>query len=179
MCGTISVCITGQTVTSVQRNEDLSGDCPAERECYSLYNGCSTTLCALLEGMHCSDPSCNPGDTQIPSYAADCGTPTKFCYPRILCAQSIVCETWRTAACSSTSSDAGILEPQDASAAESDVGRTSCCGDGIVDPDHGEQCDLGPLNGACIDSSGHPVAGCPAGTSILCLWNCTAALPHM
>jgi hypothetical protein len=80
-CGAISVCITGQTVNWVQGKQDLSGDCPAERECYSLYSGCSTTLCVLPDGAHCGDLACNPGDTQIPSYA-ECGGPTRFCYPK-------------------------------------------------------------------------------------------------
>jgi hypothetical protein len=50
-CGAISMCTTGQTVEWVQGEIDLSKDCPAERECYSLYSGCYTTLCVLPEGV--------------------------------------------------------------------------------------------------------------------------------
>jgi hypothetical protein len=50
-CGAISMCTTGQTVEWVQGEIDLSKDCPADRECYSLYSGCYTTLCVLPEGV--------------------------------------------------------------------------------------------------------------------------------
>jgi hypothetical protein len=47
-------------------------DCPAERECYTLY-GCGPVMCLLPQGLHCDDPlSCNPGDTQIPQWDQSC-----------------------------------------------------------------------------------------------------------
>jgi hypothetical protein len=51
------------------------------------------------------------------------------------------------------------------------VGRLSglapCCGDGIVEIDLGEQCDLGQLNGVPLDANGNPTyqAGCPLCTT--------------
>jgi len=146
-CQAMSVCILGETVDSQAGNRDLSGECPAERECYSLFSGCFTTLCVLPEGTHCDGLLvCNPGDTPTTSNT-ECANSAVFCYHKLRCAQSITCETWRTAACSSTSSDAGFSEPRDAFADGSDAGRIPCCGDGITDADHGEECDLGPLNG--------------------------------
>ena len=147
-CQEMSVCIRGETVDFQAGNRDLSGECPAERECYSLYSGCFTTLCVLPEGTHCDGLlACNPGDTPTTS-STECANPAVFCYSQLGCAQSITCETWRTAVCSSTSSDAGFPEPWDASADGNEAGRVPCCGDGIVDADHGEECDMGPLNGA-------------------------------
>ena len=163
---------------------NLSGDCPPESECYSslAFDGlaaCGSVLCVLPGGVHCDDPLlCNPGDTLTTSDTA-CKAPGIFCYRKTLCAQSIVCETWRTTACSSTSSDGGLFESRDASVDGGLAGRIPCCGDGIVDPDHGEECDLGPLNGVCTDASGHPVEGCPAGTGTLCLSNCITPVIHM
>jgi hypothetical protein len=146
-CQAMSVCISGETVDSQQGKRDLSGECPAERECYSLYSGCFTTLCVLPQGTHCDGLlACNPGDTPRTS-DTECANPAVFCYLKLRCAQSITCETWRTTACSGTSSDAGFSEPRDPSADGSDAGRMPCCGDGITDADHGEECDLGPLNG--------------------------------
>jgi len=163
-CQAMSVCILGETVDSQAGNVDLSGECPAERECYSLYSGCFTTLCVLPEGKHCDGLlACNPGDIPTTSNT-ECADPAVFCYSKLGCTQTITCETWRTPACSSTSPDAGFPEPGDASSDGSDAGRTSCCGDGITEADHGEQCDLGPLNGA---SQGE--------CTLLCRWT----LPRM
>jgi|GEM_PF-2501685 hypothetical protein len=150
---------------------DYSGDCPPERECYSLVNTCGSTLCVLPEGVHCSDLlSCDPGDTPTTLGNQDCGV-RDFCYTNKLCAQSIRCRLSPYGGiCSGTWSDAGILEPPDASADSSDAGRIPCCGDGIVDYHYGEMCDLGPLNGKCLDSQGNPTKG---GCSIYCSQNCT------
>ena len=55
------------------------------------------------------------------------------------------------------------------------------CGDGSVDRNLGEACDLGKLNGVCLDASGDPAdggqgdgadAGCPLGTHVLCDTKC-------
>jgi hypothetical protein len=113
----------------------------------------------LPEGVHCDDPlSCNPGDTQTTSDNCD---DYLTCYIQGLCTQFIYCT--RSASqyagiCSGTWSDAGILEPPDASADGGDAGRLPCCGDGIVDYQYGEMCDFGPLNGQCLDGQGKPVA---------------------
>jgi hypothetical protein len=51
------------------------------------------------------------------------------------------------------------------------------CGDGNVDTVLGELCDMGLLNGVCVDANGNPVSvslgnssdtSCPAGTFVLC-----------
>ena len=64
-------------------------------------------------------------------------------------------------------------EPPDASADGMDGGRIPCCGDGHVDEQYGEMCDLGNLNGLSLDASGNPTdaAGCPA-----CTTNCSVPL---
>ena len=143
----MSVCLLGDEVDSQAGKRDLSGECPAERECYSLYSGCVTTLCVLPVGKHCDGLLvCNRGGTPT-TPSTDCADPAVFCYPVLGCAQYITCETWQTALCSSTSSDAGFFDPRDASVDGSDVGRMPCCGDGMTDADHGEECDEGPLNG--------------------------------
>ena len=139
---------------------DYSGDCPPERECYSLVNTCGSTLCVLPVGTHCSDLlSCDPGDTPTTLGDQDCGV-RGFCYTNKLCAQSITCKPSPYGGiCSGTWSDAGILEPPDGSADSSNAGMISCCGDGIVDYRYGEMCDFGPLNGKCLDSQGNPTSG--------------------
>jgi hypothetical protein len=76
---------------------DYSGDCPPERECYSLPafgfsgNACGSALCVLPEGMHCKDLlSCNPGD--IPTMSdADCVNHPNSCYVKQRCWQVITC----------------------------------------------------------------------------------------
>jgi len=130
--------------------------------------GCASSVGG--SGVPCSGPLlCNPGDTLILLGDTSCEAPN-FCYEKALCAQSIVCQTWRTTACSLTSPDAGPLGPQGTSAGGSDAGRTSCCGDGIVDADHGEQCDMGNMNGLVLDANRNPTdaGGCP-----LCSTDCT------
>ena len=149
---------------------DLPWVCPAERECYSLVNTCGSVLCVVPEDVHCNDLACNPGDTLKASYA-DCDSFTKSCYQRMLCAQSIVCETWRITACSGTSSDGGLPEPQDASADGDAAGRIPCCGDGIVDWDHGEECDFGVLNDVPLDTSSSSWIANPDGI-VWCDSNC-------
>ena len=150
---------------------DYSVDCPPERGCYSLVNTCGSTLCVLPQGVHCSDlVSCDPGDTPTTLADQDCGVQS-FCYTNKLCTQSIRCRpSPYGGVCSGTWTDAGILEPPDASADSTDAGRIRCCGDGIVDYRYGEMCDFGPLNGKCLDSRGNPTS---AGCSIYCSLNCT------
>lgn len=174
-----------QRVTSGPES-DYSGDCPPERECYSLpgfdgfRNNCGSVLCVLPEGVHCDDPlSCNPGDTPGISYDEDCAF-AGFCYTRLLCARSLSCIV-ATSACAALQSgmwtDGGVLDHPDASFDGNPAGRVPCCGDGIVDRESGEQCDLGEANGACFDAGGklvgYPeVTDCPLDTQVLCTWNC-------
>ena len=127
--------------------------------------GCGQGCVGSIEATAalCDSPLlCNPGDTLILAWDASCGETPNFCYDKTLCAQSFVCETWRTTTCSGTSSDGGLLGTQGAPAGGSDAGRIPCCGDGILDADHGEQCDLGPLNGVRLDANGNPTGpgGC-------------------
>jgi len=156
-----------QRVTSGPES-DYSGDCPPERECYSLpgFDGfghkCGSALCVVPEGVHCNDPlSCNPGDTPAISTDEDCAF-ASLCYRKVLCAQSLLCIV-ATSACaalqSGTWTDGGVLEYPDASADGNHAGRAPCCGDGIVDPQSGEMCDLGPLNGVAVDVNGNPTDG--------------------
>ncbi len=94
MCGAIPGCNPGDQqvgFTSGSEYADLSGDCPAERECYSLGDNCGSILCVVPEGVHCDDPlSCNPGDTPTASNDPCVGRPSP-CYQNKLCAQSIMC----------------------------------------------------------------------------------------
>ena len=163
-CLVFPTCNTGDQQVTSGPGLDYSGDCPPERECYSLpaFDGpanCGSVLCVLPGGMHCDDPLlCNPGYRQAPSYMY-CG-PSDFCYYESLCAPFIVCIPIEyPSACSGTWSPGG------------DAGTIPCCGDGILGP--GEMCDLGKFNGVCFDASGNPAdAGCPPGTHILCPSNC-------
>jgi hypothetical protein len=80
-------------------------------------------------------------------------------------------------ACSGTWSEGVFLEPPDASADGDDAGMPTCCGDGFVDTRYGEQCDLGPLTGACVDENGKFAGypgdtGCPLDTHVLCTRTC-------
>jgi len=170
-------CNTGDQLVTAGPALDYSGDCPPGRDCYTLRDLCGSTLCALPEGNHCDDPQfCDPGDTQILWWnETGCDGPS-FCYEKRQCLRSIVCQTWRNAICGDAWSDGGLLEAQDASADGDDAGARACCGDGVVDVTHGEQCDLGRLNGVCLDDQGNPLdAGqwnpgdCPVGCSTMCL----------
>jgi hypothetical protein len=87
-------------------------------------------------------------------------------------------------ACSGTWSEGVFLEPPDASADGDEGGTMPCFGDGTVD--QGEQCDVGTLNGMCLDVLGNPVGypenadcqsfpascNCPADTMVLCSTTC-------
>jgi hypothetical protein len=161
---------------------DASGLCPSERECYTLQVICSSIVCLLPEGVYCSDVlSCNPGDTPTLQPGIDCVGHPSPCYTKYLCTQSLTCRNSASpygGICSGTPSDGGVLETPDASADGSDAGRMSCCGDGTVDTQYGEQCDLGEVNGACFDVSGNFAGypggeGCPSGTDVICTTFCT------
>jgi hypothetical protein len=162
-------------------------DCPTERECYSLNLGCGGILCILPAGVHCSDLlSCNPGDIQMPQQDPTCARYPSPCYTKYLCTHSITCKNSAYGGiCRGTWSDGGVPEPPDASADGSDAGRIPCCGDGTVDTQYGEQCDLGPLNGACLDANGGfveyagPGDSCPLvslATNVICTQNCQIIL---
>ncbi len=63
-CNLISMCDPDQTLDYQEGQRDLSGECPAERECYSRYNGCFTTLCLWPEAVvdaSTSDTGGSPG----------------------------------------------------------------------------------------------------------------------
>jgi hypothetical protein len=172
-CLVFPACNTGdQQVTSGSRL-DYSGDCPPERECYSLpaFDGianCGSVLCVLPDGVHCDDPLlCNPGYKHAPPYMY-CG-PSNFCDTEKLCAQFILCiPVGYPAVCSGTWSPGG------------DAGTIPCCGDGLVD--QSEQCDFGEANGACFDSSGKFAGypgdtGCPPDAQVYCSTKCTLRYP--
>ena len=178
-------CNTGDQQVTAGPGLDSSGLCPPERECYTLQGGCGPKVCLLPEGVHCNDMlSCNPGDTPTTSADEQCQFPTR-CYTNMLCAQSILCRATASpygGNCSGIWSDGGILEPQDASAGSGDAGIGPCCGDGIIDDQYGERCDVGNLNGRCLDTQGNPVnascplpsvgCNCPAGSYMYCTTMC-------
>ena len=173
-------CNTGDQQVAAGPGLDSSGLCPPERECYTLQGVCGPVLCLLPEGVHCSDPvSCKPGDTPTTSADEQCQFPT-LCYTNMLCAQSILCRATASpyaGFCSGAWSDGGVLEPQDASVGSSNAGTRPCCGDGVIDGQYDEQCDMGNLNGMCVDAQVNPVnAGCPLPSdpllSVVC--NCPA-----
>ena len=173
ICAVYPSCNPGDQQVTSGPELDYSQDCPPERECYSLSIPCGSTLCVLAAGLHCNDLLlCNPGDT--PNTWAACVKYPSYCYTNQLCTQSISCESSASpygGICSGIGSDAGISETGDASADGNDAGRKPCCGDGIVDNEYGEQCDMGKLNGLCLDQSLAPLAsgenlgdaGCPLG----------------
>jgi hypothetical protein len=89
---------------------------------------------------------------------------------------------------SGTGSDGGLHEPQDVSVASSNAGNTHYCGDGIVETEQGEGCDLGSRNGVCLDLLGNPTdagqgsppdAGCPLGTQVFCTTMCQFPALHV
>jgi len=178
-------CNTGDQQVTAGPGLDSSGLCPPERECYTLQGSCGPKVCLLLEGVHCNDMlSCNPGDTPTTPVDEQCQFPT-LCYTNRLCAQSISCRATASpyaGSCSGIGSDGGILELQDASAGSGDAGTRPCCGDGVIDDQYGEWCDVGNLNGMCLDTQGNPVnascplpsvgCNCPAGSYMYCTTMC-------
>jgi hypothetical protein len=152
-CLVFPECNTGDQQVTAGLGSDYSGSCPADRDCYSLTNTCGSALCMLPEGGHCDDPLlCNPGDTPTTWAEGECQIPT-FCYTNRLCTHTLLCRASANQYapyCSGTWSDAGILEPPDASADGGDAGRLPCCGDGTLDLQYGEQCDFGPQNGVFL-----------------------------
>jgi hypothetical protein len=143
----------------------LSGKCPAERECYSLYSGCATTLCVVPDGVHCTDTlSCNPGDATTTSDDPDCSEYPTPCYGKWLCTSYIYCKH---------SKDAGVDSPAPDAAVDVGTSDAGYCGDGIVGP--GEECDLGSLNGVSLDTSSSPWTPNPNGV----VWcNSSCRNPH-
>ena len=132
-------CNVGQIVDEEIGNADLSKECPAERECYALYNRCVSTLCVLPEGVHCTDMiTCNPGDTET-SLDGYC---SQFpCYTVQLCTNSIWCKYATDAGAAASASDAAV---------DGDAITVGYCGDGIVQVELGEQCDWGAQNGELL-----------------------------
>jgi hypothetical protein len=153
------LCNTGDQQVTAGPGLASSGSCPPERECYTLQSSCGPVLCLLPDGVHCDDPlSCNPGDTQTAQWGPDCVGYPSPCYTKYLCAQSITCNNSASpygGICSGTWTDGGVLEPPDASADGGNAGRKPCCGDGIVDIEYGEQCDMGSLNGVSEDCTSY------------------------
>ncbi len=104
--------------------------------------------------------------------------------------------TFNLDSCGCTSSDGGIFNPPDAFAGSDDVETLPSCGNGIAEIGLGEECDLGSLNGVCLDASGDPpdagqgsqgdagcplgswdlggiqICNCPQGTKVLCTTTC-------
>lgn len=135
-CLTEARCNVGQVLVEEHGNADLSKECPAERECYALYNRCTSTLCVLPEGVHCTDKiTCNPGDTET---SLDGYCSQSPCYTVQLCTNSIWCKYATDVGATASASDAAV---------DGDALAVGYCGDGIVQVDLGEQCDWGAQNG--------------------------------
>ena len=108
--------------------------------------------------------------------------------------------TFNLDSCGCTWSDGGIPKPQDAFAGSDDLETLPSCGNGIPEIGLGEECDLGSLNGVCLDASGNPpdpgqgnsdagcplgswdlggiqVCNCPQGTKVFCTTTCEVPWP--
>jgi hypothetical protein len=194
-CASFRMCNGGDSQLGYGGFEiDPSVGCPTERECYVLQYGCGNTFCMLPEGVHCTDKlTCNPGDMETSSDAPDCSK-YQGCYIKQLCASEIWCKHATDAgvdvSASATGMDTGASDAEvwDASEPESGVDATyvPSCGNAIVDP--GEYCDLGSLNGWCLDSHLNSVnfgcaanwttyCPCPGDTQEFCTANCQVPKP--
>jgi hypothetical protein len=121
---------------------------------------CSCTYLAGSFTGTCSPDSCG-GASLASSCSCNCSTASCGCLCQVEC----------------------VPEPNYADGRDS--GPTPYCGDGIVDTNQGEECDLGKLNGVCLDASGNPPdggqgypgdAGCPEDTQIYCTMSCQIPL---
>jgi cysteine-rich repeat protein len=99
---------------------------------------CGNGILEPAYGEKCDDGNANNGDgcnaiCQIEA-GWQCPVPGQLCIP---------CGTGTTNVC--------------------DAGPVGYCGDGIIQPNLGEECDLGPLNGMHLDQNGDPTdaGGCP------------------
>ena len=93
MCPSYSMCNPS--------DQQVTTDCPAERECYTPYGisdlpyNCQSVLCVLPAGRHCSDPlQCSPGDFLVPPGDQTCVEFYGACYYEQLCGQSILCKMY-------------------------------------------------------------------------------------
>jgi hypothetical protein len=154
MCALYPMCNPG--------DQQVGIPCPPERECYTLSVNCSSgqynsITCALPHGLHCDDPLlCNPGDTETTfgdQGWTGCADPHS-CYQLNLCAYFIMCRYGADAGVDARASDARV----DAGTMDAgvDEGAIPHCGDGILQTNFGEQCDMGPLNGLGPDGGGCP-----------------------
>jgi len=146
-------------------DQQVGGTCPPARECYSFQQECfdATTVCMLPAGVHCSDLSCNPGDTETTSGDQDCWQNPNPCYTRQLCAHEIWCKYGADAGVS----DAGL--DADAPSVGVDARTLPNCGNGVLDP--GEECDDGnTIDGdGCSATCQFEAAWCPPRPGQTCI----------
>ena len=104
----------GATCASIRMcdptDQQIDGPCPAERECYFFPQECfdATTMCMLPAGVHCSDLSCNPGDSPTTVDDQDCLEHPTACYTKQLCAHEIWCRHGADGGVDAGASDTGV-----------------------------------------------------------------------
>ena len=175
-CASFRMCNGGDSQLGYGGFEtDPSVGCPTGRECYVLQYECGNTFCMLPEGVHCADKlTCNPGDIETSFDDRNCTEAPDLCYIKQLCANYIWCKDSMDAGAAASESGANGDAPAAATGVDASALNAGYCGDGIIDMNLNEGCDLGNLNGLCLDYQSRmpldsgvesPVdAGCPLGS---------------
>ena len=91
-------------------DQQVDGPCPAARECYSFQQECfdAITVCMLPAGVHCSELSCNPGNSPTTVDDQGCSQHPTACYTKQLCAHEIWCRYGADGGVDAGVSDTGV-----------------------------------------------------------------------
>jgi cysteine-rich repeat protein len=176
MCGLYPMCNPG--------DQQVGMDCPSERECYTLSVSCGSGEYNTITCAYGADAGVDAAAFDAGVDVTVDGRTMRSCGNGILEPnQGEKCDDGNTNngdGCNAICQiEAGWECPTPGQscircgANGCDAGSVGYCGDGILQMNLGEECDLGPLNGMHLDQNGDPTdaGGCPS-----CTANCMIPL---